>query len=134
MNAACTVLGLDFGTRRIGVAVGNTATGTATALDVIACRRGKPDWPRLEALVREWQPARLVLGLPGTDDGAPHVLAAAVTRFARTLELRFRLPVETIDERLSSWEADRRSPGGQGTDAVAAQIILETWLNQQGAT
>ena len=130
MNDAATVLGIDFGTRRIGVAVGNTGTGTAAALAVVGCRRGRPDWDRLEALVREWQPARIVLGLPGTADGGPHPLAARIRRFARTLELRCRLPVSTVDERLSSVEADRRA-GGSGNDALAAQIILETWFNEQ---
>jgi len=131
MTHGATVLGIDFGEARLGIAVGNTATATATPLSVVACRRGRPDWAAIEALVREWQPERIVLGLPSTAGGEAHPLAARIARFARSLEGRYRLPVSTIDERLSSFEAGQRAAHGAGDDALAAMVILETWLNEQ---
>lgn len=124
-----TVLGFDFGERRIGVAVGQTVTRTATPLVTLTARAGQPDWTALERLIRDWQPTRLVVGLPSTADGVPHPLAAAITRFGRRLHGRFGLPVAYIDERLSSHLAATHCAGDrQVLDAIAAALILETWL------
>lgn len=126
-TAPLTVLGFDYGERRIGVAVGQTVSATASPLRVLAARHGQPDWEELARLVGEWRPDALVLGLPGTEDGAPHALAPAIRRFARRLRGRFGLPLAFADERLSSYEAASRAKGG-ALDAAAAAAVLETWL------
>ena len=125
-----TVLGFDYGQRRIGVAVGQTITRTATPLETLPALAGQPNWAQVSALIATWQPACLVVGLPSTEDGAPHALAPAIARFGRRLHGRFGLAVEYIDERLSSHEAAALCRGNhQEVDAMAARLILETWLN-----
>lgn len=133
-DAIQTILAFDFGERRIGVAVGQTLTRTANALCVLPARAGKPGWDRVAALVAEWGPDRFVVGMPTTADGSRHRLAAAIERFARQLEGRFRKPSAFVDERLSSHAA--QAAGGrskQGLDAEAARLILETWLAEQAS-
>ena len=122
-------MGFDYGERRIGVAVGQTVTRTAQALVTLQARNGQIDWPAITQLVAEWKPTQLVLGLPGYDDGEAHPNAAPITRFARRLAGRFHLPVAFVDERLSSYAA-AEDPAARrlGLDAVAARLILETWL------
>lgn len=124
------VLGFDYGTRRIGVAVGQTLTGRATPLEILRARNHKPDWDGISRLIRHWQPARLVVGLPLYEDGTPSDMSAAAERFARQLHGRFQLPVEHIDEYLSSHAAAERAAKEKELDAVAAQVILESWLNR----
>lgn len=136
-----TLLGLDFGPRKIGVAVGQTITGTARPLSTLRSREEKPDWDGIEALVREWRPSAVVLGLPLREDDTPVDWAGQIHRFARQLQGRFGLPVHLIDERLTSVEARRQlrsRPGPRPTDhlledAVAAALILETWLAEHAA-
>jgi putative Holliday junction resolvase len=138
-----TLLGFDFGTRKIGVAVGQTVTGTASPLTTLRHRGSKPDWAAIEALIREWRPDAAVLGLPfNMDDTEEETLAEPVRRFARQLQGRFGLPVHLVDERLTTLAAERalgaarprtRQTGRQGTDALdayAAKLILETWLTE----
>jgi len=130
-----TLLGFDFGPRKIGVAVGQTVTGSASALTTVRSRRDKPDWTRIEQLVREWQPNGAVVGLPYNMDDTETGLAPSARRFARQLQGRFGLDVHLVDERLTSLEA-RRQLGRDATsleaiDAVAAKLILETWLSEQ---
>jgi putative Holliday junction resolvase len=130
-----TLLGFDFGPRKIGVAVGQTLTGSASALTTIRSRKDKPDWTRIEQLVREWQPSGAVVGLPFNMDDTETELVPRVRRFARQLEGRFGLEVHLVDERLTSLEARRRL-GREATsleviDAFAAKLILETWLSEQ---
>jgi putative Holliday junction resolvase len=135
-----TLLGFDFGTRKIGVAVGQTVTGTATPLTTLRHRGHKPDWTAIEALVQEWRPEAAVLGLPhNMDDTEEETLAEPVRRFARQLEGRFGLTVHLVDERLTTIAAERdlraqgRSRGRRGPDeldAYAAKLILETWLGE----
>lgn len=131
-SSGATVLGFDYGVRRIGVAVGETLTGTASPLGVVTVRGTRPDWDAIAALVDGWSPDTLVVGLPRRADDSVHELEPAIRAFARELGRRFRRPVQTIDERLSSVEASerlgRRAAGG--VDAVAAQVILETWLHE----
>ena len=130
-----TLLGFDFGPRKIGVAVGQTVTGSASALTTLRSRRDKPDWPGIERLVREWQPNGAVVGLPYNMDDSETELAPNARRFARQLQGRFGLDVHMVDERLTSLEA-RRQMGRDATsleaiDAMAAKLILETWLSEQ---
>lgn len=137
-------MGFDYGTRRIGVAVGNGLTRGARALEVIANSAQGPDWQRLDILLREWQPATLLVGLPLTMDGQEQQTSRAARAFASALGTRYRVPWHLVDERLSSIEAarrfaDRRASGqsrrkhAQTLDALAAEIIVETWLAEKGS-
>lgn len=131
-----TVLGFDYGRSRIGVAVGQSITGTASAIETVRADQGKPDWLAIERLIKEWQPQRFVVGMPKNMDGSEHQLTAIITRFGNQLHGRFGLPVSYVDERLSSREAERSLMPGQAKkdkgviDRVAAQLILQTWLEQ----
>jgi putative Holliday junction resolvase len=134
-----TLLGFDFGPRKIGVAVGQTVTGSATPLKTLRSRGDKPDWPAIEALIREWRPSAAVVGLPFNMDDTEVDWADRVHRFARQIRGRFALPVHLIDERLTSMEARsqlKTRPGPKSSDhrledALAAALILETWLSEQ---
>ena len=136
--ATSTVLGFDYGARRIGVAVGNRLSG-ARALEVIGNGAQGPDWTRVGALLREWQPQLLLVGLPLTMDGAEQRNSQAARAFAAELTQRYGVPAQLVDERLSSHEAAQRfaarRASGQAKrkhaaalDAVAAEIIIENWL------
>ncbi|NCA69302.1 MAG: Holliday junction resolvase RuvX [Sphingobacteriia bacterium] len=135
-----TLLGFDYGTRRIGVAIGQTVTGTAQPLITLHSRDGKPDWAGITALVNEWRPTALVVGLPLDLDGREVDWSPRLHRFVRQLAGRFRLEVHLIDERFTSIEAQhrldtrpRRRTHPDMVDAVAATLILETWLSEQEA-
>lgn len=124
-----TALGFDYGERRIGVAVGQSQTRSAQALVTLTVRNGQVDWPAIERLIDEWRPQQLVVGVPGNDDGSPPANADAIARFGRRLHGRFHLPVAFVDERLSSYAASEDPDTRRvGLDAVAARLILETWL------
>jgi putative Holliday junction resolvase len=130
-----TLLGFDFGTRKIGVAVGQSVTATATALTTLTTIGGKPDWPRIAQLIDEWQPAALIVGLPYEMTDQEAELAPRVKRFARQLQGRYHLPVHMADERLTTREAwDRLGKAAHRDawrlDALAAKLILETWLSE----
>ena len=115
------VLAFDFGARRIGVAIGNTLTREARPLAIVDAE-GDARWARIAALIAEWQPARLVVGIPRHPDGAAHEMTARCERFARQLEGRYRLPVERVDERYSSAVVEG------GRDDEAAAVILQQYL------
>jgi len=129
-----TLLGFDFGTHKIGVAVGQQLTGTATPLTVLGRVRNRPDWEGIARLIDEWQPRALVVGLPKGPDEEETTMTRAARKFARQLEGRFHLPVHLADERLTSREAWSRI-GGIATrdvtriDSMAAKLILETWFS-----
>ena len=127
-----TLLCFDFGTKRIGVAVGQTLTATATPLTIIPVRNNRPDWNRIGALIAQWQPQALVVGQPLNIDGSRQPLSAGVDAFARKLRGRYCLPVLRADERLSTVEARARLRNSAAVDHVAAQVILESWLQQHG--
>jgi putative holliday junction resolvase len=137
-----TVLGFDFGSVRIGVAVGETLTGLAHPLTLIASEPVVQRFEKIGALLAEWQPQQLVVGLPTHLDGVAHEMTQRCRRFGHQLHGRFNLPVTWVDERLSSVEAERRlQKAGQSVrqtkrhvDAVAAQILLQQWLDQHAAT
>lgn len=128
-----TLLGFDFGTKRIGVAVGQELTHTARALTTLNSRDGGPDWARIARLIAEWQPDALVVGLPLNLDGSESESSRLARRFGNRLTGRYNLPVFTADERLSSNEAEVIL-GEQGSfnkadiDKLAAQLILQSWL------
>ena len=120
VTAGEVVLAFDFGARRIGVAIGNTLTAQARPLEVVDVRAA---WPRIGALLAEWEPARLVVGIPRHPDGAAHEMTRRCERFARQLEGRFRLPVQRVDERYSS------AVTHDGRDDEAAAVILQQWFD-----
>jgi putative Holliday junction resolvase len=132
-----TLLGFDYGKHRIGIAVGQDITGTATALTTLDCPDGRPDWGKISRLIAEWAPAALVVGLPLHADGSDSTTTVAARGFAGELEARYQLPVYSMDERLSSHaaaELQREAPekNRDGIDAIAARIILQNWLDTTG--
>jgi putative Holliday junction resolvase len=136
-----TFLAFDFGTRRIGIAVGNTISASANPLETLDEEKNDPRFARIAALVAEWQPAALVVGLPGNDDGTPHELTALCRRFANRLKGRFGLPVILVDERYTSLAASSRlnEAGVHGRkqkallDQYAAQQILQAYFDEPSA-
>ncbi|MDR2875832.1 MAG: Holliday junction resolvase RuvX [Methylobacillus sp.] len=132
-----TLLGFDFGERRIGVAVGDARVGIAHPLQTIDSESNDIRFAAIARLIAEWQPTHLVVGLPSHLDGAEHTMTQLARKFARRLEGRFKLPVSLVDERLSSAEASRnlKQAGIAGRkqkpvlDQVAAQLILQHYLD-----
>ncbi len=120
-------LGFDYGLRKIGVAIGQGLSCTATPLTVLNSRQQQPDWSGITRLVEAWQPGALVVGMPVRATGGWQPMVGRVKHFMRELQRRFALPVYAVDERYSSWEA-RLVAGGEPEDAHAARIILESWL------
>ncbi len=138
MNAA-TYLGFDYGLKNIGVAVGQSLTMTANPLTVITARDGIPNWDDIQQLLTEWQPQKLIVGLPLNMDGTEQDMTHAAKKFGNRLNGRFHLPVEWHDERLTTFEAldqlgihsKMQSNNRQEVDRISAQLILQSWLNQQ---
>ncbi len=131
------VLAFDFGTRRIGVAVGNTLLRTAHPLATIDLDANDARFAAIAKLIGEWQPGQLIVGIPLHADGVAHAMTARARRFARQLAGRFGLPVAEVDERHTTVEAaSRQAAAGEGgrrersrRDAVAAQLILQDWFD-----
>lgn len=121
----------DHGEKRIGVAVGQSLTATATPLETIACKHRKPDWQRISRLVEQWRPAAFVVGKPLTMTGARQPATLAAETFARQLHGRYLLPVHFADERLSSHAARQEIEDTYSVDPVAARLILESWLAER---
>jgi putative holliday junction resolvase len=128
-----TLLAFDFGTRRVGVAIGNDLTDSARALATIDTPVTDQRFAAIEALIREWQPDSLVVGLPTDEEGGETDRTRRATRFANQLKGRFGLPVALVDERFSSREAQAiiASAGGNPADddGVAAEVILRQYLD-----
>ena len=122
-------LAFDFGTRRTGVASGNRLLAQATPLKTVVAE-GDARFEAIAALVREWQPDALVVGVPRHPDGADHEMTRRARRFARQLHGRFGLPVHEVDERYSTTEA--LAGGARDADAAAAAILLEQFLRSLG--
>jgi len=133
-----TVLAFDVGLRRTGVAVGNTITHTARALQVIALPRPKA-WRDVDAIVNHYQPCALVVGLPLQLDGSDGPITTVARKFANRIRARYHVPVHEVDERHTSREAERefrqlrqaglaRRKNASKLDSVAARRILERWL------
>lgn len=136
-----TIIAFDFGLRRIGVAVGQQVTNSASPLETVSNSDSGPDWQRIETIVREWHPQRLIVGMPMHADGSPAEFADTVQQFIDALA-RFDLPIEAVDERFSSLEAEatlrsRREDGLRGRiskaaiDSAAATLIAERWLKNE---
>ncbi len=133
-----TLLGFDYGLKNIGVAVGQELTQTANPLTVIKARDGIPNWDDLEALITEWQPELLIVGLPLNMDGTEQKMTAAARKFGNRLNGRFQVAVEWQDERLSTFEAleqlgirsKLQAKNRDDVDRISAQLILQSWLNE----
>jgi putative Holliday junction resolvase len=146
------VLGFDFGMKHIGVAVGQSLTGTATPLGTIAAKDGSPNWDDIQSYISEWRPKQLLVGIPLNMDGSEQPITHAARRFAKLLLEHSSLPLATVDERLSSWEAknrilekarlekvkDRgklksksRKQAVSDLNAGAAAILVEQWLSHK---
>ena len=134
------VLAFDFGTRRIGVASGQEMLGTGQPVAMLPARDGIPDWQRIEQLLQEWRPDLVVVGLPLNMDDTENEMCARARKFGNRIHGRYHVPVEMVDERLTSFEAkgDVMAAGGSrdfgrhGVDDRAAVLILETWFGLQG--
>ena len=133
-----TIVAFDFGTKSIGVAIGQEVTGTARALTSFKAQDGTPDWQKIEKLLKEWLPDLVVVGLPLNMDGTEQPLTARARKFANRLHGRFGVQVELHDERLSTVEA-RAGLFEQGgfralkkgsVDSASAVIILESYFEQ----
>ena len=141
MSELYTVLCFDFGLKRIGVAVGQSLTATATPLLVLSTSNDTLLWQQLDALVAEWQPALFVLGLPSHNDGSDTPIHQAIKDFGIRLQARYNRDIEWIDERLSSHEAEsllkqsrlskQKTNQNKDLDHYAAKIILESWFRHK---
>ena len=132
-----TLIGFDFGGRRIGVAVGETGTRIASPLGAIDAPANEQRFEAIGRIVAEWRPVGFVVGRPRHSDGSEHEVARLAEKFARRLEARYGVPVEFVDETLSSAEAEsslresRTRAGRKGdVDALAAAIILQSYLDE----
>jgi len=133
-----TILAFDFGVKRIGVAVGELELRQAHPLAVIGAAEAFTRWQAIGALFSEWRPVRVIVGVPSARDGTAHEMTRRCQRFARQLAGRFKLPIETVDERLSSIAAGEMlraagvAPGKRRArrDAAAAAIILQTYFDE----
>ena len=140
-NHSGQILAFDYGEKRIGVAVGQVVTGTANPIDALAAKGGEPDWKLVEALLNEWLPAFVVVGLPLNMDDTEQLLTKRAKKFANRIHGRFGVEVKLIDERLSSVAAREELFAQEGyrglqkhsIDSLAACHILETWFRENAA-
>ncbi len=138
LSSEFSALAFDFGTQRIGVAFGQSVTGTASAVTVLKAQDGQPRWNEMAQLVEQWKPDVFLVGLPYNIDGTVSELLGRAEKFARRLQERFDKPCYGMDERLSSREAIERLVEANtaktvkktAIDHIAAQIILENWFNE----
>lgn len=133
-----TYLGFDFGTKKIGIAVGQTSTVSASPLQTVRSINQTPNWDVISQLINEWQPVGLVVGISRQQDGSDNPVTPRMLKFCRQLEGRFQLPVYQQDETLSTFEAKQllfnevhlgAAKLWDVQDQLAAQLILQTWLN-----
>jgi putative Holliday junction resolvase len=139
MPQILSAMAFDFGTKKIGVAVGQSITGTASPISVLKAKDGIPDWELVDKMVKEWRPNVFVVGMPFNMDGSENEMTVLALKFSQSLQGRFNKPCYTMDERLSSREArdlKRQVAEAQGKkfndkeviDSLAAQLILENWF------
>lgn len=133
-----TVLGFDYGSHWIGVAVGQSTTATASPLKPVVVKNGKPDWANIEKLIDEWKPQRLIVGYPLKMNSDDTDMTQPAGRFARQLDGRFHIATDLVDERLTTREAwqiieqhSQKKISKPQLDSVAAVLITETWLHSQ---
>lgn len=124
-------MAFDFGMNKIGVAVGQMVTRSANPLTILKAKDGIPNWDEIGKLIKEWQPDQLIVGLPLNMDGTESEMSRLAEKFSRRLNGRLNIPCATMDERLSSFEAEQYAEKDEKLDAIAAKLILETWLGQQ---
>jgi putative Holliday junction resolvase len=140
MSMTLTLFGIDFGTRKIGIAVGQTLTRTAMGIAVVAVRNGEPDWIEFDKLVKQWKPGAFVVGMPYNMDGSESDMLEQARKFSTTLTTRYMCPCHPIDERLSTRAAKeisrnnaqlrgKRPNDRAQVDAMAAQLLLESWFD-----
>jgi len=137
------ILAIDYGSRRIGIASGSAITGTSSQVATIAAKAGEPDWNQFDTIVREWAPDVLVVGMPYNMDGSESAMSEKAKVFAGVLAERYDLPVDLVDERLTSAEAtsilkEQRRLGLKTKkinkaeiDSLAACLIAESWLQMR---
>jgi len=129
------VIGFDFGLKRIGVAIGQTITQTATPESIVKSKDGKPDWEHISKLFSEWRPCAILVGLPMRLNGEEQALTQPARKFGQRLSGRYNRPVFYIEEQLSSVEAENRAMKNniksKHIDDHAAQIILQNWLQTE---
>jgi putative Holliday junction resolvase len=133
------VIGFDFGLQRIGLATGQTITGTASPLVTLQAVDHSPDWEGIAKQIRQWNPDALIVGIPYLLEGGDSDITRAALNFSKALERRFKLPVYTIDESLSSAAAAEQIKQSKKLakhnkheiDKMAAAIIVQSWLNSQ---
>ena len=133
-----TLLAFDYGTKNIGVAVGQIITSSANSLVPLKAKDGIPDWAQIEKLIHEWQPDLILVGLPLNMDDSESELSARARKFANRIHGRFGIKIEMMDERLTSFEAKgeimerggSRDYKNNPVDSIAARIILEAWLER----
>lgn len=137
-----TILAFDYGTKKVGMAIGQTITHSANALATLKNKQGQPDWQLIQQQIEEWKPKQLVVGLPLREDGAETHSSELARIFIKQLAKKFNLPVTGVNEYLTSHDANARLQTtvrrykkhiktSDTLDAMAAQIILETWLAEQ---
>jgi putative Holliday junction resolvase len=132
------MMAFDFGTKRIGVAIGQTVTKSAKGICTLAAKDGKPQDHDIKQLIKKWQPDGLIVGIPLNMDGTDQPMSAKARQFAAYLRQTFELPVYEADERLTTKSAREKLFESGGfkalqdgqVDAIAAQLILETWLQE----
>lgn len=136
-NTGTTYLGFDFGVKKIGVAVGDLETGLAHGVKTLRAIQQKPDWAGIEELIASWRPVGLVVGLSQNEQGGDNLVTPSMRKFCRQLHGRYHLPVHTVDERLTTFEAKQllyeEARVSADTlwavqDQLAAQLLLQTWL------
>ena len=134
-----TVLGIDYGLKRIGIATGQTITGSASPVTTLEQINGSPNWSEIEQLITQWKPQALIVGMPYYLDGTENDMTKIVEAFCLELEQRFALPVFKINEALTSYEAEEMlkintkigKHNKHEIDKMAAAIIVQNWLDQQ---
>lgn len=135
-----TYLGFDFGNKKIGMAVGQLATKTASPLETLRSLNQVPNWEKIGLLIAEWQPDGLIVGISRKADGSDNIITPRMLKFCRQLNGRYNLPVFQVDEAYSTFEAKQMlydelhvsaAKLWDVQDQLAAQLILQSWLNEQ---
>ncbi|NPU94744.1 MAG: Holliday junction resolvase RuvX [Gammaproteobacteria bacterium] len=132
-SRAVRLMAFDFGTQKIGVAVGQTQTLTTTALPELRAKEGQPDWNAVAKLIEEWQPDAFVVGVPVNMDGSEFDMTQRARKFGQRLHGRFGKPWFAMDERLTSFDARQQAQGQRKglVDSIAASLILQSWFSEE---